>query len=300
MITLLFYTMNNKKIQNGIYYATIGSLWWGFLGTFFFQYISYAGAIEVVLHRSFWTFIILLITTIYLKKWPIFTKILSNKKNILILFITSILIFLNWLTWIFAVSTERIIDASYGYFIFPIINIFFGFIFFEEKLNNRRIISIIIVILSSVYLLLNFSSFPWVGFLVAIFWSVYNLLRKKISVDTDIGLFIESLIILPFVIVSLYIVFDNNYNDFSLANPISMLLLFLAGPMTVIPLFLYIKGLENAGLGTSGMIFFVTPTSQFLLGYFYFNEIFSVEKFISFIFIWIAVFIYMKDLYENN
>ena len=292
--------MNNKKISNGIYYATAGSIWWGVLGTYFFQYISYAGAIEVVLHRSFWTFIILFITTLYLKKWFIIKQILLNKKKFFILFITSILIFSNWATWIYAVSTERIIDASYGYFIFPIINIFFGFIFFNEKLNKKRILSIIIVVISSIYLLLNFTSFPWVGFLVAIFWSVYNLLRKKINVDTDVGLFIESIIILPFVIISFYFLFKNNHNDFTLSDPNSMVMLFLAGPMTVIPLFLYIKGLENAGLSTCGMIFFITPTSQFLLGYFYFNEPFSVEKFISFIFIWIAVFIYMRDLYENN
>ena len=79
-----------------------------------------------------------------------------------------------------------------------------------------------------------------------------------------------------------------------------MILLFLAGPMTVIPLFLYIKGVQLAGLGPSGMIFFITPTCQFLLGFFYYNEVFLIEKLISFILIWIAVFIYLKDLYENN
>ena len=292
--------MNNKKIKNGIYYATVGSLWWGVLGTLFFQYISYAGAIEVVIHRSLWTFVILLITTLYLNKWKIFKKILFNKKNLIYLFFTSFLIFANWATWIFAVSTQRIIDASYGYFIFPILNIFFGYLFLNESLNKKRIISVIIVIISSIYLLLNFSSFPWVGILVALFWSIYNLLRKKINVETDIGLFIESLIILPFVISVLFFIYKINNNDFSLLDPTSMFLLFLAGPMTVIPLFFYIRGLENSGLATSGMIFFITPTSQFLLGYFYFNEPFSYEKFISFIFIWIAVFIYMKDLYENN
>lgn len=292
--------MNNKKIKNGIYYASVGSLWWGVLGTLFFQYISYAGAIEVVIHRSLWTFVILLITTLYLNKWKIFKKILFNKKNLIYLFFTSFLIFANWATWIFAVSTQRIIDASYGYFIFPILNIFFGYLFLNEPLNKKRIISVIIVIISSIYLLLNFSSFPWVGILVALFWSIYNLLRKKINVETDIGLFIESLIILPFIISVLFFIYKTNNNDFSLLDPTSMFLLFLAGPMTVIPLFFYIRGLENTGLATSGMIFFITPTSQFLLGYFYFNEPFSYEKFISFIFIWIAVFIYMKDLYENN
>ena len=292
--------MNNKKVKDGIYYATVGSLWWGVLGTIFFQYISYAGAIEVVMHRSLWTFVILLITTLYLNKWLILKKILLNKRNLLYLFLTSFLIFANWTTWIFAVSTERIIDASYGYFIFPILNIFFGYLFLNETLNKKRIISIIIIIISSIYMLLNFSSFPWVGILVAVFWSFYNLLRKKINVDTDIGLLVESLIILPLVIIVLFFIHKTNHNDFSFLDPTSMILLFLAGPMTVIPLFFYIRGLENSGLSTSGMIFFITPTSQFLLGYFYFNEPFSYEKFISFIFIWIAVFIYMKDLYENN
>jgi len=292
--------MENKNLKNGIYYATIGSLWWGLLGTYFFQYISYAGTVEVVVHRSLWTCIILFLTTIYFKKWPQFKKIFLNKKNLFILFITSILILANWTTWIYAVSTNRIIDASYGYFIFPILNVFLGFLFFKEAMNKKRMISIIIVILSSIFLLFNFESFPWVGIFVAIFWSVYNLLRKKIDVDTDIGLFIESLFALPLALVFLYFIFQNNFNNFSTNEPLSIFLLFLAGPMTVIPLFFYIKGLEKAGLGTSGMIFFITPTSQFLLGYLYFNEPFSPEKLISFIFIWIAVFIYMRDLYENN
>ena len=292
--------MENKNLKNGIYYATIGSLWWGLLGTYFFQYISYAGTVEVVVHRSLWTCIILFLTTIYFKKWPHFKKIFLNKKNLFILFITSILILANWTTWIYAVSTNRIIDASYGYFIFPILNVFLGFLFFKEAMNKKRMISIIIVILSSIFLLFNFESFPWVGIFVAIFWSVYNLLRKKIDVDTDIGLFIESLFALPLALVFLYYIFQNNFNNFSTNEPLSIFLLFLAGPMTVIPLFFYIKGLEKAGLGTSGMIFFITPTSQFLLGYLYFNEPFSPEKLISFIFIWIAVFIYMRDLYENN
>ena len=292
--------MENKNLKNGIYYATIGSLWWGLLGTYFFQYISYAGTVEVVVHRSLWTCIILFLTTIYFKKWPHFKKIFLNKKNLFILFITSILILANWTTWIYAVSTNRIIDASYGYFIFPILNVFLGFLLFKEAMNKKRMISIIIVILSSIFLLFNFESFPWVGIFVAIFWSVYNLLRKKIDVDTDIGLFIESLFALPLALVFLYFIFQNNFNNFSTNEPLSIFLLFLAGPMTVIPLFFYIKGLEKAGLGTSGMIFFITPTSQFLLGYLYFNEPFSPEKLISFIFIWIAVFIYMRDLYENN
>ena len=170
----------------------------------------------------------------------------------------------------------------------------------KEKLNTKRIISILLVIISSSYLLFNISSIPWAGFGMAFFWSSYNLLRKKIYVDTDIGLLIESLFILPIIAVAFYFIISTNNNDFNLTDINLALLIILAGPMTLIPLFLYVKGVELSGLGASGMIFFITPTSQFLLGYFYFNEPFSNQKFISFIIIWIAVFIYLKDLYENN
>ena len=292
--------MKTKKFKNGIFSASVGSIWWGVLGTYYFQLISFAGTLEVVIHRCIWTSVILLITTLYYNKLNTFYKILSNKKNILFLLITSFLIFANWSTWIYAVSTNRIIDASYGYFIFPIISVLLGYLFLNEKLNLKRISSIIIVFFASIYLIFNNENFPWVGIVVALLWSFYNLLRKKINVETDVGLFIESLFILPLALIILYFIIDNNFNDFSINNPSTMFLLMLAGPMTVIPLFLYIKGVQLSGLGASGMIFFITPTSQFLLGYFYYNEPFSFEKFISFIFIWIAVFIYLKDIYEKN
>ena len=292
--------MKITKFNKGIISSSTGSLWWGFLGVYYFQYISFVGTFEVVIHRCIWTSIILLITTFFFKKWKLIKKIILNKKKLFILFICSLLIFGNWSTWIYAVSSKKIIDASYGYFIFPILSVFLGFLFFNEKLNKRRILSILIVISASAYMLLNFKSFPWVGIVVATLWSVYNLLRKKINVDTDIGLFIESLFILPLALVIFYFILINGFNDFSLSNPGLMFLLFLAGPMTVIPLFLYIKGVQLSGLGPSGMIFFITPTGQFLLGFFYYNEPFSTDKLISFIFIWFAVFIYLKDLYENN
>ena len=292
--------MNTKEFKNGVISATLGSLWWGVLGTYFFQFITFAGTLEVVVHRCIWTTFILLITTLIFKKWYLVKENLINKKNIFILFITSILIFGNWTAWIYAVATNRIIDASYGYFIFPILTVFFDYLFLKEKLNKKRILSILIVIGSSIYLAFNLSMFPWIGLLVAILWATYNLLRKLINIETDIGLLIESLFILPLAIIVFYFIYQKGMNDFSLSNPKVMFFLFLAGPMTVIPLFLFIKGVEKCGLSASGMIFFITPTSQFLLGYFYYNEPFSTDKIISFILIWFAVLIYLRDLYENN
>ena len=292
--------MKNRNFNKGILSSSLGSFWWGFFGTYYFQYITFIGTFEVVVHRSIWTCVILLFTTTFFKKWNLFKKILFNKKNFFVLILTSILIFGNWTVWIYAVSTNRIIDASFGYFIFPIISVFLGYIFLNEKLNRKRIISLSLVIIATIYQLFNFSSLPWVGFTVAFLWSTYNLLRKKINIETDIGLLIESLFILPIAILFFYFIVQSNQNDFSLSNPTLMALIFLAGPMTVIPLLLYVKGVELSGLGPSGMIFFIAPTGQFLLGFFYYNEEFSLNKFISFIIIWIAVSIYLKDLYENN
>ena len=166
----------------------------------------------------------------------------------------------------------------------PIMSVLLGFIFFKEELNKKRIISIWLVIFSILYLIFfSIKAIPWVGILVAISWALYNLVRKKINVPTDIGLLIESLFILPIALIVFYFIIKNGNNYFDISNPPLMLLLTLAGPMTVIPLFLYVRGVELCGLGPTGMVFYITPTLQFLLGYFYYNEQFSLNKFVSFI-----------------
>ena len=289
------------QFNKGLLLTSLGSFWWGFIGVIYFQYVSFIGHIELVVHRCLWTAAMLIITTNFLGKWKIFTKNISNKKNLIGLFFSGSLIFINWAVWIYAVATERIIDASFGYFIMPIISVLLGYIFFKEKINKKRLFSILLVTVSIIFLILfNLKSLPWVGLIVAFSWAFYNLIRKKINVDTDVGLLIESLFIFPFALVAFYFIAEKGLNDFNLSDPIFSLFLILAGPMTVIPLFLYVRGVELIGLGPTGMIFYITPTLQFILGYFYYNEEFSLVKFISFIIIWIAVIIYLKDLYETN
>ena len=291
----------NKDFNKGLLLTSLGSFWWGFIGVIYFEYVSFIGHIELVVHRCLWTTLMLILTTTFLSKWKIFFKIAIIKKNLIYLFISGALIFINWAIWIYAVATERIIDASFGYFIMPIISVLLGKIFFKEKLNNKRIFSVILVIISILFIIFfNLKSLPWVGLIVAFSWAFYNLVRKKINVDTDIGLLIESFFIFPFALIAFYLIYKNGLNDFNLSNPGLSLFLILAGPMTVIPLFLYVRGVELIGLGPTGMIFYITPTLQFIMGYFYYNESFSLVKFISFIIIWIAVIIYLKDLYENN
>ncbi len=291
----------NQHFNKGLFLTSLGSFWWGFIGVIYFEYVSFIGHIELVVHRCLWTAAMLIITTSFFSKWHIFFKIIKNKKELFFLFISGFLIFINWAVWIYAVATNRIIDASFGYFIMPIISVLLGYIFFKENLNKKKILSIFLVLFSIFYLIFfNLKSLPYLGLIVALSWAFYNLVRKKINVDTDIGLLIESLYILPFAIVSFYLISVNGQNDFNFSNIGLSLFLILAGPMTVIPLFLYVRGVELIGLGPTGMIFYITPTLQFILGYFYYNEPFSISKFVSFIIIWIAVIIYLKDLYEKN
>ncbi len=291
----------NQKFNKGLLLTSFGSFWWGFIGVIYFKYLEFIGFVEIVIHRCVWTTVTLLITTFIFSKWKIFFTTVSDKKKLIALFFSGLLIFINWAVWIYAVATDRIIDASFGYFIMPILSVFLGYIFFKEKLNEKRFFSIFLVIASIIILLFfNFKSLPWVGIIVALSWAFYNLIRKKINVDTDIGLLIESLFILPFALISFYLVYEKGLNDFSLDNLGLSLFILLAGPMTVIPLFLYVRGVELCGLGPTGMIFYITPTLQFLLGYFYYEEAFSMIKLVSFILIWIAVVIYLKDLYETN
>ena len=291
----------SPNFNKGLFLTSLGSFWWGFIGVIYFEYVSFIGHIELVVHRCLWTAAMLLITTTAFSKWKIFFKEIKDKKKLIALFISGLLIFINWSIWIYAVASERIIDASFGYFIMPIISVMLGYIFFKEELNKKRFFSIFLVLISIIILIFfNLKSLPWVGLIVAFSWAFYNLVRKKIEIDTDIGLLIESLYIFPFALFVFYIISQNSFNDFNLSNPGLSLFLILAGPMTVIPLFLYVRGVEIIGLGPTGMIFYITPTLQFILGYFYYGEDFSLVKFVSFILIWIAVVIYMNDLYEKN
>ena len=289
-----------EQFNKGLLLTSLGSFWWGFIGVIYFQYVSFIGHVELIVHRCLWTAVMLVLTTTIYSKWSLFIAIIKNKKLLLGLLVSGFLIFINWAVWIYAVATERIIDASFGYFIMPIISILLGSIFFKEKLNPKRIFSILLVSISILILIfLNLKSLPWVGLIVAFSWAFYNLIRKKINVDTDVGILIESLYILPFALIIFYFITKNGFNDFGLSNLSLSFFLILAGPMTVIPLFLYVRGVELIGLGPTGMIFYITPTLQFILGYFYYNEDFSLVKFVSFIIIWIAVVIYLKDLYET-
>ena len=208
-----------EQFNKGLLLTSLGSFWWGFIGVIYFQYVSFIGHVELIVHRCLWTAVMLILTTTIYSKWSLFIAIIKNKKLLFGLLVSGFLIFINWAVWIYAVATERIIDASFGYFIMPIISILLGSIFFKEKLNPKRVFSILLVSISILILIfLNLKSLPWVGLIVAFSWAFYNLIRKKINVDTDVGILIESLYILPFALMIFYFITKNGFNDFGLSN----------------------------------------------------------------------------------
>ncbi len=290
----------DKNTLYGILCSGLGSLWWGIIGVLYFKSVSFVDPIELTVHRTIWTAFLLLFTISAYSKWNEVFFVLKNIKKTLILFICGILIVTNWFTWIFAVVTNKLVDASFGYYIFPILSVFFGIVFLKEPHNRKKLLAVALVVVAVIYLFFNFESIPWVGLIVALTWSTYNLIRKKIKVQADLGLFIESAFMTPFAIIIFYVLTRDGNTFFTPDDLRISFWLFLAGPMTLIPLFLYLKGVELSGLGASGMIFFLAPTGQFLLGIFYFNEYLDINKLISFVIIWIAVAIYLHDLTNNK
>ena len=285
-----------KKLFKGSLFTVGASLWWGIIGVLYFKFVSFASALELTIHRTIWTALLLVATTSYFTKWSEFKKIINKRINILIFLITGLLISINWFTWLYAVKTNNLLDSALGYYIFPIFSVFLGIIFLKENYNRNKIISVLLVIAALIYLLIKLGEVPWIGITVAVTFSLYGLIRKKIKVSSDIGLLIETLLISPIAIVLFIFLIKNNSNIFSINEPALSFYLFWAGLMTLIPLFWYTKGFKLIGIGPASMIFFLTPTAQFFLGIYYFNELLILDKLISFIFIWIAVIIYLNEL----
>ncbi len=285
-----------KNLFQGSLYTVGASLWWGIIGVIYFKFVSFASPIELTIHRTIWTTLLLVITTTYFRKWPEFRKILKSFSTLSLLFITGILVSINWFTWLYSISVNNMLDASLGYYIFPILSVFLGKIFLKEDINKNKAIAIFLVFLSIIYLLIEFKNIPWIGLTVAITFSLYTLIRKKINISSDIGLFFETLFISPIALILFSYLVVNNTNIFGFENPALSLYLFFSGLMTLVPLFMYIKGFELIGIGPASMIFFLTPTAQFFLSIFYLDQTLEIEKLISFIFIWIAVIIYLNEL----
>ena len=278
----------------------MASLFWGIPQPLFFNEIKFIPAIEVAIHRGLWSFIFLLIIIICLGKIQDFFFIFRSKKKILVLSVTAILITINWTGFILAVSINRVQDASMGYFISPMISIALGYFFLKEKISMLKLISILMMFVSIMSLIITLKTFPLLAILIGTTWGIYGLLRKQINISSEIGLLYESGFIT--LIAGPYLIYLNYQGSSFFLNESSLtsFFLILTGLVTIIPLFCFNLGLKYIPLGFAGVIFYLAPSFHFITSVFILNESISLSKLISFIIIWIAVVIFIIDIFKEE
>lgn len=292
--------MRDKVYFSGLLYASLAGMIWGCVQVLYFNHIKHISPIEIVAHRAIWAFFILFIIILITKRIKKYYLIFQNKKDIIYLSTTAILVSSNWFFFILAVSLNRVQDSSMGYFISPILSVAFGFIFFKEKLSKLQIISITLIIISICNLIFNLGSVPWIALSLATTWSIYGLLRKKINVDSEIGLLFETSLLIPIFIIILFYGYYYQNNNFTMYEINDLIFLIGGGIVTVVPLFFFNLGLKMVPLGVAGLVFYLVPTLQFVTSILFLQEELNIIKLYSFLIIWIAIIIFIYESSKNN
>ena len=285
--------MNNTK--KSLIAIIICYFSWGFF-PIYFKLLKSIDSYEVLTMRVLCSFIFMILVVFLAKnKNNIFKEIKElwqSKKNFSLLVIASFLITANWLTYIIAVNTNHVLEASFGYYLNPIVTIILAVIFLKEKLTRVQTIACICVGISLLYLFISLRSLPWISILLALTFGLYSLCKKKIILSPKASLLIETAIVSPIAIIyMIYLGSSNNITFYTSDNP-TIIALLLSGAITAVPLMLFAKGAVDIPLYLLGILQYLPPTMQFFVGIFIYNEPLSIEKLISFIIIWIAVAVF--------
>lgn len=285
---------NLNEEKQGVIYAILAFIFWG-LVPIYFKLVSSVSPMEILIHRILWSVLFLSILIVVTKQTRALKKILKDKKKMKILFLTSILVSSNWLIFIWAISNDKITEASLGYYINPIVNVILGILFFSEKPTKLQKIAILFALFAIVNEIISFGSIPLVSVSLALTFGFYGMLRKKISLPSVAGLYIETLLISPFAIVYfIYLVYTSANMFVFPPNYISWLLV-CAGLITVIPLLWFNAATTRISLVKLGFLQYIGPTLAFLLGVFVYHEPFDEKKLITFAFIWVALIFFTMD-----
>ena len=285
--------MNNT--QKSLVAILICYFSWG-LFPIYFKLLKSIGAYEVLAMRILCSFIfMILVVGIAKNKKTIFEeikKIWDNKKSFLLLVLASFLITGNWLTYIIAVNTNHVLEASFGYYLNPIVTIILAVVFLKEKLTRTQTIACLFVGGSLLYLFISLGSLPWVSIMLAFTFGLYSLCKKKIILSPKASLLIETAIVSPIAIIYMSYLASNNSITFHTFGTDTLIYLLLSGVVTAVPLMLFAKGATDIPLYLLGILQYLPPTMQFFIGIFVYGEELSVQKLISFSIIWVAVAVF--------
>ncbi|MFD2044343.1 EamA family transporter RarD [Ornithinibacillus salinisoli] len=293
--------MENKTERVGIMYAAAAYIIWGFL-PIYWKVVDHVPAGEILAHRIIWSFLFMIIIILFLKKWPAFIQecktILLDRKKLLGITMASVVISLNWLTYIWAVNSDHVIQASLGYYINPLVSILLAIIVLKEKLSKQQTFSVILAGIGVLYLTISYGVFPWVSLTLAVSFALYGLFKKTVDIPPMFGLAIETMIVTPLAIIYLLIIPVNAFSTSDVTSSTN-LLLFGAGVATAVPLLLFSSGAKRIPLAMVGFLQYFAPTIMLLLGIFVYHETFSQAHLISFGFIWVALLIYLGSIYRH-
>ena len=285
--------MNNEKI--GQLYASFAFLFWGALAPVYFKQVSIVEPLEVLIHRIIWSFIILLPLLYITKQVDVFKLLIKDMRKLKYLALSTIFISLNWLVFIWAVGNNKIIETALGYFINPLVSIFLGYIIFNERMTKYQYLAIFIAFFAVVYQVITLGNLPLVSLSLALSFAFYGMIRKKVNVGSIVGLFTETLILIPFSIIGIYYLVSTDKISFLNSSSYIDLMLCLGGLVTVIPLLLFNGAATRMKLSTLGFFQYIAPSCSFLLAVFIYNEELNFDKLVTFCLIWVALFIFSLD-----
>ncbi|AWH88786.1 EamA family transporter RarD [Limnobaculum parvum] len=286
--------MESQQTRQGILFALAAYCIWG-IAPAYFKLIDYVPANEILTHRVIWSFFFMILLISISRQWNTVRQACRNKTKLLLLAVSAILIGSNWLTFIWAVNNHHMLEASMGYFINPLVNVLLGVLFLSERFRRMQWIAVALAFSGVAIQLWQFGSIPYISLTLAFTFGIYALVRKKIGVDSQTGMLIETLWLLPIAAIYLFFIADTATSHLSQNSMSLNLLLVAAGVVTTIPLLCFTAAATRLRLSTLGFFQYIGPTLMFVLATAFYGETIGKDKLITFGFIWVALIIFVLD-----
>ncbi len=277
--------------------VTCGIAAYGFWGLvpIYFKAVRHVPALEVLAHRIVWSVVFLLVLTLIERNWGAVRSCLRSPRALLTLSVTTLLIAVNWVGFIWAVANDQVMQASLGYFINPLVNVLLGFVFLRERLRRWQGLSVALATIGVLYLTFAAGQFPALGLLLAGTFGFYGLLRKVVKIEALVGLTIETCLLLVPALAFLTWQIVQGSAAFGSGSLRTDLLCMAAGLVTAVPLLWFAAAARRLRLATMGFLQYLAPTGHFLLAVWAYGEPFARANAIAFGLIWTALVIYTLD-----
>lgn len=281
-------------MRKGILYATASYTVWG-LFPMYFKALQSIPAIEILLHRMLWALVFLCMVLAWRKQWSWLPAVWRQPKLLAGFVASASLLSINWFIYIWAINNERVIDASLGYFITPLVSVLLGYVLLHERLRSAQWLAVALAGCGVLWLTWQAGHPPWIGLSLALTFGTYGLLRKTAALGPLEGLSLETLLLFPFALSYLAWLTIQGQSAFPDSPASSQWLLLAAGPITAIPLLLFAAGARRIPMATLGLLQYIAPSLQLLLGVWLYHESFSPERLIGFGAIWAALLLYSAE-----